>query len=96
MFSNIGDKIKTIACVMFGLETFAALIAGLISFIESFDSYGPSILMAFVYGIVGPILAYILACLVYGFGELIEKAQIIANNSEGTTQTEQTDVLPLL
>ena len=84
---------------MFGLETFAALIAGLVVFIGSFDDYGPSILMAFVYGIVGPIAAYILACLVYGFGELIEKTQLIASHSDNTTQAERTvptDELPLL
>ena len=51
--------------------------------------------MAFVYGIAGPIAAYISSCFLYGFGELIEKVQIIANNIENTNQTKSKDELPL-
>lgn len=97
MFSHIGGKIKSISVVLFGLEVFVAIIAALVFLIDSITSGAElGILWAFVCGIAGPIAAYISACFLYGFGELIEKVQIIASNDGNAQKPESSDPLPPL
>lgn len=73
MFDNIGGKIKTLA-------SFLALIGIIASFVFGFVLFGSDndmILMGVVIIVVGSIASWIGSFLLYGFGELIEKACII-------------------
>ena len=80
MYENIGGKIKGLAKVIFGIEAVAAVIAGISILASGNDD------LAFVGLLVivgGPILAWASSLVLYGFGELIEKACEIEQNTRG-------------
>lgn len=97
MFGNIGEKIKSISVVFFGLEVIISIIAALLLFFAGVgigeEDYT---FLAIVCGIAGPIVAYISSCFLYGFGELIEKVQIIAGSSKNAPKIDRADELPPL
>ena len=74
MFDNIGDKIKGLAQMVFVVEAIAAVITGiaLMASDEDLILYGLLVLIA------GPIIAWVSSWLLYGFGQLIENSDIIA------------------
>ena len=73
-YENIGDKIKGLAQMVFVVEAIAAVITGiaLMATDEDLILYGLLVL------IVGPIIAWVSSWLLYGFGQLIENSDIIA------------------
>lgn len=73
-YENIGNKIKGLAQMAFVVETIAAVITGiaLMASDEDLILYGLLVL------IVGPIIAWVSTWLLYGFGQLIENSDIIA------------------
>ena len=73
-YENIGDKIKGLAQMAFVVEAIAAVIAGIALMISDEDLilYGLLVLIA------GPIIAWVSSWLLYGFGQLIENSDIIA------------------
>lgn len=75
MYNNIGRKIKMLATIVFIIGCVGSAIAGisLISAYESILSFGGLII------ILGPLASWISTCLLYGFGQLIENSDIIAN-----------------
>ena len=70
MYDNIGGKIKGLAKAFFIVEAIAAVIAGiaLMAIDEDLILFGALAL------ILGPVVAWVSSWLLYGFGELIEKA----------------------
>ena len=72
MFENIGSKIKSIAKGAFIVEALGAVIAGIGAAIDQEETV--YILVA----VGGVAAAWILACFAYGFGQLIENSDIIA------------------
>lgn len=72
MFENIGSKIKGIAKVAFIIEAIGSIIAG----IAMCSEIGEPIYLLVAVG--GVAIAWILACFFYGFGQLIENSDIIA------------------
>lgn len=73
MFDNIGGKIKTLASAM-------ALIGIILSFVIGFVIFGiddDMIPVGVVIIVVGSLISWIGSFLLYGFGELIEKACLI-------------------
>ena len=78
MFDNVGGKIKSLAKTIFIIETIIFIIGGLVMLSDGGDT-------AMIYGvitiIVGPLTAWVSSWLLYGFGELIEKACEIAENT---------------
>ena len=73
-YENIGDKIKGLAQMAFVVEAIAAVITGiaLMASDEDLILYGLLVLIA------GPIIAWVSSWLLYGFGQLIENSDIIA------------------
>ena len=77
MYDNIGEKIKGLAKVIFILGAVLSFIAGFILIL----SYLILIFAGLLICILGPIFSWILSCVLYGFGELIDKACDIERNT---------------
>ena len=85
MFKHIGGKIKTMAKVFFWLETALVCIFAFMLIALAIESEK----LAFIYFvwaittlIAGPVAAWISNAFIYGFGELIEKTCVIAENTK--------------
>jgi uncharacterized protein (DUF697 family) len=72
MFENIGSKIKSIAKGAFIVEALGAVIAGVGAAIDQEE------IVYILVAVGGVAAAWILACFAYGFGQLIENSDIIA------------------
>ena len=88
MFENIGEKIKMLAkvgcvvnMVIFGVS--AIILLGIAHNYYYITIYA---ILGFTFLILGPIIAWILSCLIYGFGELIETNRKIAENTRSYNQ----------
>ena len=79
MYDNIGGKIKGLAKASFIVAAIAEVITGiaLMAADEDLILYGLLVL------VVGPIVAWVSSWLLYGFGELIDKASDIERNTRG-------------
>ena len=75
MFDGIGEKLKTIALLFFFFEAIVYIVLGV--FLIDY-----SLLLGIAIIILGPTFGFIITLFTCGFGELIEKVTIIANNSE--------------
>ncbi len=73
MFENIATKIKLAAKVLMILGVFGSFGAFVVVLMEVSLPFG---ILTLILGIA---LTWILSCLVYGFGELVESAHIFAN-----------------
>ena len=69
MFSNIGQKVKKIAKLVFTVGTFVSAVGGIV--MMATGDNGLFILLGLLVIGLGILGAWIAACLVYGFGELI-------------------------
>ena len=78
-YDNIGGKIKGLAKAAFVVEAIAAVISG-IGLMASDDDM---ILIGLLTMALGPFVAWVGSWLLYGFGELIEKAAEIELNTRG-------------
>ena len=76
-YHNIGKKIKTLAMVGFIVETILLALYGVLIVAENRDF----ILIGLLVILFGPVLAWVGSWLVYGFGQLIENSDIVAENS---------------
>lgn len=74
MYDNIGGKIKGLAKASFIVVAIAAVITGIVLMVADEDL----ILYGLLVLIVGPIIAWVSSWLLYGFGQLIENSDIIA------------------
>lgn len=86
MYDNISSKIKGLAKAAFIVEAIAAIIAG-IALMASDEDMIPVGLLVMV---VGPIVAWVSSWLLYGFGELIDKACDIARNTYSGERKSET------
>ncbi len=89
MFDNVGEKIKTLAKVMFGI----GCVLGFILFflfmsIEDADFWYIGLILL----IVLPFLSLISAWFLYGYGEIIENTAISAKNTKILATKDLTDV----
>lgn len=96
MFNNIGGKIKTLAKVLCVIGIVLSIIWGLITMSASAialsrgnDSEFVVVISAFLIGIfvavIGGLLSWIGSFCLYGFGELIDKATEIAENTANSS-----------
>ena len=77
MFKDPGSKIKTFAVIIFGL-VLLSVISTMVMFANAGDLYvGEMFVFGFVNLVLGPIASYIIGLLIYGFGELVDKASSI-------------------
>lgn len=89
MFDNIGKNIKELARVLCWVGVIVNIILGFVMFAKAGDSYyaeGLFMSLGFVFLIVGPIISIINGMLLYGFGELIEKAISIDTKLENNNE----------
>lgn len=91
MFSNIGNKIKTLAQVVCWLGIVISIIVGFVLIVQDEETVGIGLLiMAF-----GSLFSWIGSFITYGFGQLVENSDIlvsqnknsISNTSKNFTQT---------
>ena len=82
MYENIGKKIKLLAKVIFILESIPSVVVGLVFLIGSWINPGFALIigvpLSLLIMFLGPLFAWISSWLLYGFGELIDKACDIA------------------
>lgn len=79
MFDNIGSKIKSLAKIVCWAGIIITVIVGIVMLVSGDDVSSP---VGLVLMIAGPIGSWIGSFFVYGFGELIEKATEIAENTK--------------
>ncbi len=73
-YDNIGGKIKGWAKWIFAVEAIAAVIGGFVLMAQDEDM----IFLGLLVVVVGPIVAWVSSWLLYGYGQLIENSDIIA------------------
>lgn len=88
MYSNIGNKIKTLAKIVCIIIAIVWIIVG---FILIFDRYSSPLvrLVGFLSIIIGPLLSWISSFLLYGYGELIEQNAEIEREIKRLTKREK-------
>lgn len=98
MFENIGGKLKKYAKVLF-VASLAGDVIGAFTF--GIDRYYDEVTIVFwIFIICGPIVSYFQSALIYGFGELIEKAtetkqlmeKVVNNDIVTPEQKEQKEI----
>lgn len=92
MFKRIGAKIKTLAEVMCWVGIIACIITGIVFMTPDVHLILAGILIA----VVGSLLSWIGSFVLYGFGQLVENSDIIANrNSHNDVDSiDSSDSLP--
>ena len=79
MFKNPGKLVKIVAKTFFGIVVAASVIAA----IAAFASDGDFVWIGFLCLLAGPLAAWLIALFIYSFGELVERAGEIAENTAG-------------
>ena len=85
MYDNIGGKIKGLAKASFIISTIAEVITGFVycSIDEDLILYG----LLFMF--VAPIISWVSSWVLYGFGELIDTACEIEQNTRGGAKKQE-------
>ena len=81
MYNNIGKKIKGLALASFIVVSIISVLAGLFMFIEDEDMAGIAMLVI----LVCPLITWVSSWVLYGFGELVDKACDIERNTRGAS-----------
>jgi hypothetical protein len=78
MYSNIGEKIKKSSLFFAIIGSIAGIVVGT-GFISQGNDYNNEIWQTagWAFAIGGPLMSWILSLVLYGFGELVEKAQAL-------------------
>lgn len=83
MFTNIGKKIKLTAKIVCWVTMLASFIGGIALLIYScVEGEDELIVVGLIVPLVAPFLCWIGSFMMYGFGELIDKATEIAENTK--------------
>lgn len=73
MYENIGKSIKTAAKVMFWIGVALSFgIAFILASLKSFSAY-----LVFFIGIGGIVVSWLANCVLYGFGELVDRSMSV-------------------
>lgn len=97
MFSNIGNKIKTLATIVFWFGDIFSCIAFLVLFYFGYTTkdYNPFGVKLILIGIgvliVGIFCTCVVSFLLYGFGELIEKTSNIEYKLDSVIEKKEED-----
>lgn len=93
MYDDIGVKLKGFAKGIFIVEAIGSFIAGVILMLNDSGDFGsifePGLLGVLIM-IFGPIAAWVSSLFIYGFGELIDKACEIAENTSPKSESVPT------
>ena len=87
-YDNIGGKIKGWAKWMFAIEAIAAVIIGFVLVAQDEDM----ILIGLLVVVFGLIVAWVSSWLLYGYGQLIENSDIIAEEYNRKNEKHEKDV----
>ena len=87
-YDNIGGKIKGWAKWIFAIEAIAAVISGFVLMAQDEDM----ILIGLLVVVFGPIVAWVSSWLLYGYGQLIENSDIIAEEYNRKNEKHEKDV----
>jgi hypothetical protein len=86
-YDNIGKKIKNLAKWCFIVEAIGAVITGIVLMINASDIDDGFFIAGILTVIFGPIVAWVGSWLLYGYGELIDKACEIERNTFNINKT---------
>ncbi len=89
MFDNIGGKIKALASASAVLGIIVSIFAGLLVLL------GSSFLTGILIIVIGSLASWIASFTLYGFGELVDCAQIIAHNMPEKSASPKKVTLPM-
>jgi hypothetical protein len=78
MFNEPGSKIKAFSIIIFIISLIAIFVFNLIIFNEADDLL--ELLLIIVAGIVEILTSWLVCLSIYGFGQLVENSDIIAEN----------------
>ena len=92
-FNDCSEKIKKLAKILFCIDLVAGVITAIVMFAEASDTWGDGTLytvLGFASLVVIPLLTWVSCIFLYGFGELIEKANSIDRkmNTSGNAKSE--------
>ena len=87
-YDNIGEKIKGLARWAFAIEAISAVISGFVLMVQDEDM----ILIGLLVVVFGPIVAWVSSWLLYGYGQLIENSDIIAEEYNRKNEKHEKDV----
>lgn len=79
MFADVGKTIKKIALAAFVILCVGAFVGGIVLMVEERVGWG------FLTWIVGPMIAFVSSCLIYGFGEVVDTAIVLRFRDEQNT-----------
>lgn len=82
MFENIGNKIKTLAKVLCWIGIIVSVIVAIVLFASDDDLVG----IGFLVLIGGSLISWIGSFVLFGFGQLVENSDIIAEQSDRDNQ----------
>lgn len=90
MYNNIGGKIKVLAKLGFIVEAIILVLAGIGLMVSTEEM----LITGLIVMVVGPIISWVSSWLLYGFGELIDKACDIEYNTRngGRNSDAQSEV----
>ena len=81
-FENVGEKIKSIAKVLFWILSVIVWVACIVGIIIA-GEYEPAwLLMPIGIAILWPLLMWVYSLFIYGFGEIISKLDVISANTK--------------
>lgn len=83
MFDYIGIKLKILAKVIFSNLIILGVIFGFILMV----SHSSFFIVGLLLMLASPLIAWLASCLLYGFGELIDKTTEIAKNTANKSTT---------
>ena len=87
-YDNIGEKIKGLARWAFAIEAISAVIGGFVLMVQDEDMIPIGLLVV----VFGPIVAWVSSWLLYGYGQLIENSDIIAEEYNRKNEKHEKDV----
>lgn len=93
MYQNIGKKIKMLVKVCTYFLGISSIVAGIIVIVVALNSYDlmPALLIGIALAVIAPVLIWINSLVMYGFGELVDCAQQLAESlpSSGVLPPQQ-------
>lgn len=80
MFSNIGNKIKTLAQVVCWLGICISILVGFVLMVQDEETAGIGVLIM----VFGSLLSWIGSFITYGFGQLVENSDILVSQNKNS------------
>lgn len=76
LFSGSGNKLKSVAEIIFFVEAALAIISGFVLVVQGIENEGYLVLIGLIAMVVGVFAAWIVALIIFAFGELVESTSV--------------------